>query len=50
MAGGVHHDQNFVYGSAVNRAYKIESEEAIFPMTLVSNEVLADAKALWFTV
>jgi hypothetical protein len=42
--GGAHHDQSFVYGSAVNRAYKIESEEAIFPITLVSNEVFADVK------
>lgn len=43
--GGTHHDQNFVYGAAVNKAYLIESAEATFPMTLVSDEVLADVKA-----
>jgi hypothetical protein len=43
--GGAHHDENFVYGLAVNRAYEIESKDAVFPMTLVSNEVIADAKA-----
>ncbi|MES2367276.1 MAG: hypothetical protein V4563_15470 [Pseudomonadota bacterium] len=43
--GGVHHDENFVYGSAVNKAYFIESTEARYPMTLVSNEVLNDIKA-----
>ncbi len=42
--GGIHHDQDFVYGAAVNEAYLIESKEAKFPLTLVSDEVLADAK------
>lgn len=42
--GGIHHDSSFVYGSAVNKAYEIESKKAIFPMTLLCNEVIADAK------
>lgn len=44
-AGGIYHDEKFVYGSAVNRAYKIENKESIFPITLVSNEVIADIKS-----
>jgi hypothetical protein len=43
--GGVHHDKDFVYGLAVNKAYEIESKKAIFPVTLVSDEVLSDVKA-----
>ena len=44
VAGRVHHDESFVYGLAVNRAYEIESKKAIFPMTLISEEVIEDAK------
>ena len=43
-AGGVHHDQDFVYGSAVNRAYEIASRKHNLPVTMVSNEILHDAK------
>ena len=42
--GGIHHDQEFVYGLAINKAYKIESEIATYPMTLVSCDVVADVK------
>jgi hypothetical protein len=42
--GGAYHDQNFVFGSAVNCANRLQ-EEAVYPMTLVSNDVVADLKA-----
>ncbi|MCK9635491.1 MAG: hypothetical protein M0R41_04370 [Methylobacter tundripaludum] len=45
VVGGAHHDENFVYGLAVNKAYEIESKKAVFPMTLVSNEVIDDVKS-----
>ena len=40
--GGAHHDNDFVYGMAVNHAYILESQEAKFPITLISNEVISD--------
>lgn len=43
-AGRVHHSRDFLYGSAFNRAYKLESEVARDPMVLLSEEVLEDAK------
>ena len=43
--GGTHHDQDFVYGLAVIKAYEIEKDKAIYPMTLVSDEVLSDIQA-----
>jgi hypothetical protein len=44
-AGNAFHDKNFVFGTAVNQAYWLESDEdsgAIHPMTLVSKDVMAD--------
>jgi hypothetical protein len=43
-AGGAHHSRDFVYGTAVNRAVLIEGEAAKNPVTLLSHEVLDDAK------
>ena len=44
-AGGAHHGKDFLYGTAVNRAYRLESEQAKNPMTLLSEEVVQDAKS-----
>jgi hypothetical protein len=44
VAGNAHHDGDFVYGTAVNRAFHLEHEMAQDPMILVSEEVFADAK------
>jgi hypothetical protein len=43
-AGGVHHSSDFVYGTAVNRAVAIERDDAKGPMTMVSAEIVEDAK------
>jgi len=43
-AGQVHHSRDFLYGSALNRAYALESKVARNPMVLLSDEVLEDAK------
>jgi hypothetical protein len=43
-AGGAHHSRDFVYGTAVSRAVLIESDVAKNPMTLLSQEVLDDAR------
>ena len=43
VAGNAHHDEDFVYGTAVNRAFHLEHEVAQDPMILVSKEVFADA-------
>ena len=45
VGGGAHHGKDFVYGTAVNRAYELERGCASDPMTLVSQEVFDDAKA-----
>ncbi len=42
--GGAYHASDFLYGTAVNRAYRLESQCAKNPMTLVSQEVVDDAK------
>ncbi len=44
VAGGAHHGKHFVYGTAVSRAYEMESKYAKWPITLVSKEVFDDAK------
>lgn len=44
--GGAFHSMQFVYGTAVSRAVVIEKEKAEGPLTLLSSEVYADAKAL----
>lgn len=44
VAGGAHHGKDFVYGTAVGRAYEMESTCAKWPITLVSLEVLDDAR------
>ena len=44
-AGGAHHGREFLYGTAVNRAYTLESQEAKNPMTLLSEEVAQDTKS-----
>jgi hypothetical protein len=43
-AGGAYHASDFLYGTAVNRAYELESQSARNPLTLVSSEVVDDAK------
>jgi hypothetical protein len=43
VAGATHHGRDFIYGTAVNQAYLLESECARDPITLVSSEVLQDA-------
>lgn len=43
-AGLAHHSEDFVYGVPLIRAYKLESESAGGPMTLVAQEVLGDAR------
>jgi len=43
-AGGAYHASDFLYGTAVNRAYEFESRSAQDPLTLVSSEVVEDAK------
>ena len=46
-AGTAHHDKDFVFGTAVNRAYLLESDKqkgARHPMVLVSPEVMDDVK------
>lgn len=46
-AGSAHHDRDFVFGTAVNRAYLLESDTekgARHPMVLVSPEVMDDVK------
>lgn len=43
-AGGAHHSNDFVYGTAVSRAVVTEKDIAENPMTLLSQEVLDDAK------
>jgi hypothetical protein len=43
-AGPVHHSRDFLYGSAYNRAYKLESEVAHDPIVLLSYEVLEDTR------
>ena len=48
-AGNAHHDKDFVFGTAVNRAYLLESDREIGarnPMVLVSSEVMDDVKGL----
>jgi hypothetical protein len=45
--GGIHHDQYFIYGLAVNKAYEIELNKATYPMTFISDEVITDMKADW---
>lgn len=44
VAGNAHHSGDFVYGTAINRAYRLESELAEDPMTLLSEEVVEDAR------
>ena len=44
VGGGAHHGKDFVYGTAVTRAWEIESKCADAPITLVSQEVFDDAK------
>lgn len=43
VAGNAYHDKDFVYGTAVNRAFHLEHEVAQDPMILLSEEVVADA-------
>ena len=43
-AGPLHHSRDFLYGSALNRAYLLESEKAHDPIAMLSQEVLEDAK------
>ena len=42
-AGCAYHASDFLYGTAVNRAYELESQSARNPLTLVSSEVVNDA-------
>jgi class 3 adenylate cyclase len=44
VAGPAHHTEDFVFGTAVNRAYVMESTCTVNPMTQVSSEVLQDAE------
>ena len=43
-AGAAHHSTDFVYGTSVSRAVVIEKDLAKNPMTLLSEEVLEDAR------
>lgn len=43
VAGRAHHEEDFVYGTAVNEAYRLESRCAEHPMILVSQPVIDDA-------
>jgi hypothetical protein len=43
-AGGAYHGNDFLYGTAVNRAYCLERQCAINPITLLSQEVVEDAR------
>jgi hypothetical protein len=48
-AGNAYHDQNFVFGTAVNCAYLLESDKkegAKFPLVLVSPVVMDDVRGL----
>lgn len=45
VAGGAYHGKDFVYGTAVNRAYELESKYALNPIVLVAPEVLEDARS-----
>lgn len=47
-AGMAHHCKDFVYGTGLIRAHKLESESAEGPMTLAAQEVLADATTYGF--
>jgi hypothetical protein len=46
--GGIHHDDDFVYGVGVNKAYKLECREPHDPCILVSDEVCSDMNASGF--
>jgi hypothetical protein len=43
-AGGAYHERDFVYGTAVTRAHLLEENTAGNPITLISEEVVEDAK------
>ncbi|MFJ1269232.1 hypothetical protein ACD661_11760 [Legionella lytica] len=40
--GKLYHQDNVIFGPALNKAYQIESEEAIFPRILIADEVIED--------
>jgi class 3 adenylate cyclase len=42
-AGGAFHTEEFVFGTSVNHARELE-KQARWPLTLLSSEVLEDAK------
>lgn len=44
VGGGAHHGKDFVYGTAVTRAWELESQYAKAPITLVSQEIIDDVK------
>jgi len=44
VAGGAYHQSDFVYGTAVSRAYVLEDTCAQSPLTLLSPEVVEDAE------
>jgi hypothetical protein len=43
--GNAHHCEQFIYGTAVNEAHRLESECAENPITLVSQDVIIDASS-----
>lgn len=38
--GNIHHNDKMVFGTAVNRAYELESKIAIYPRIIIDNSVL----------
>lgn len=46
LTGGLaHHSKDFVCGTAMIRAFELENEKAVVPLTLVAPEVVVDARS-----
>lgn len=42
--GGIHHDDDILFGIGVNRSYTLEHHKAVFPRTVISSDVVSDAE------
>ena len=42
--GDIYHDKDFIYGPAMNNAYKLESKEAIVPRIIIQKEIIELSK------